>query len=73
MKELDLMLSGWVRARYAQADEQQRARFLSLLDLPDPDLVRYLLGGQRPPSPELTAAVDAVLTYVMSAGALGNS
>jgi succinate dehydrogenase flavin-adding protein (antitoxin of CptAB toxin-antitoxin module) len=60
MKELDLMLAGWVRARYQQASEAERSHFLSLLELPDPQLVRYLLGAERPDSPELAAAVEAV-------------
>jgi succinate dehydrogenase flavin-adding protein (antitoxin of CptAB toxin-antitoxin module) len=60
MKELDLMLAGWVRARYEQASEAERRGFLSLLELPDPQLARYLLGGERPDSIELATAVAAV-------------
>jgi succinate dehydrogenase flavin-adding protein (antitoxin of CptAB toxin-antitoxin module) len=60
MKELDLMLAGWVRTRYEQASEAERSHFLSLLELPDPQLVRYLLAADRPDSPELAAAVEAV-------------
>jgi antitoxin CptB len=60
MKELDLMLAGWVHARYEQASEAERSHFLSLLDLPDPELVRYLLGEERPDCPELAKAAAAV-------------
>jgi succinate dehydrogenase flavin-adding protein (antitoxin of CptAB toxin-antitoxin module) len=60
MKELDLMLAAWVRERYEAATEAERSHFLSLLELPDPELVRYLLGGERPDSPALAAAVAAV-------------
>jgi succinate dehydrogenase flavin-adding protein (antitoxin of CptAB toxin-antitoxin module) len=61
MKELDLLLSGWLGSRFEQADPSEQGRFLRLLELPDPDLVRYLLGGQQPPTPELASAVQAVL------------
>jgi succinate dehydrogenase flavin-adding protein (antitoxin of CptAB toxin-antitoxin module) len=60
MKELDLMLAAWVRARYETATESERSHFLALLDLPDPDLARYLLGAERPHSPGLAAAVAGV-------------
>jgi succinate dehydrogenase flavin-adding protein (antitoxin of CptAB toxin-antitoxin module) len=60
MQELDLMLAGWVSQRFEHATGLERSQFLALLELPDPDLVRYLLGAERPTSPELLAAVDAV-------------
>jgi succinate dehydrogenase flavin-adding protein (antitoxin of CptAB toxin-antitoxin module) len=62
MKELDLLLEGWLRLRFDHASADQRARFESLLQLPDPELVRYLLAGERPQSAELAYAVDAVLS-----------
>jgi antitoxin CptB len=64
MKELDLMLVGWVRARFDQASDTERSQFLSLLELPDPELVRYLLGGERPACLDLAAAVEAVRSRV---------
>jgi succinate dehydrogenase flavin-adding protein (antitoxin of CptAB toxin-antitoxin module) len=60
MKELDLMLAGWVSQRFELASAPERTQFLALLELPDPDLVRYLLAGEPPASPELAAAVDQV-------------
>jgi succinate dehydrogenase flavin-adding protein (antitoxin of CptAB toxin-antitoxin module) len=67
MKELDLLLAGWVRHRFDLAGAEERARFEALLALPDPDLVHYLLGRQPPPA-ELVSAIDAVLTnaHIMS-------
>ena len=63
MKELDLLLESWLRARFEQASTHEREAFIGLLELADPDLVRYLLGGERPPTPELASAVGAVLTH----------
>ena len=69
MKELDLLLESWLRRQFDHASDEQRAQFESLLRLPDPDLVRYLLAGERPDMPELACAVDAVLSNarIMSA------
>jgi antitoxin CptB len=61
VKELDLLLSGWLRSRFEHADPTEQRRFVHLLELPDPDLVRYLLGGEQAPTPELASAVQAVL------------
>jgi succinate dehydrogenase flavin-adding protein (antitoxin of CptAB toxin-antitoxin module) len=60
MKELDLMLARWVHARFDQASPIARRQFRSLLELPDPELIRYLLGGEEPDSPEVAAAVSDV-------------
>jgi len=44
MKELDLLLSGWLQHHYPQATSEQRRLFGQLLELPDPELAAYLLG-----------------------------
>jgi antitoxin CptB len=62
MKELDLLLIGWLEAQFERASEAQRGQFEALLELPDPQLARYLLGGERPERADLAAVVDAVLT-----------
>ena len=62
MKELDMLLQRWLSARYDGATDAQRARFEALLELPDPELVGYLLGGVRPADPEVAAAIDEILT-----------
>jgi antitoxin CptB len=62
MKELDLLLSGWLETQFERASDAQRGQFEALLELPDPQLARYLLGGERPEQAELAAVVDAVLT-----------
>jgi succinate dehydrogenase flavin-adding protein (antitoxin of CptAB toxin-antitoxin module) len=60
MKELDLMLVRWVHTRFDQATLTERSQFRSLLELPDPELIRFLLGGEEPDSPEVAEAVRAV-------------
>jgi antitoxin CptB len=68
MKELDLLLSGWLETQFERASDLQRSQFGALLELPDPQLARYLLGGQHPEQADLAAAVDSVLgaTRIMS-------
>jgi len=60
MKELDLLLEGYLAARFEQADEAERALFASLLALPDPELARHLLGGELPADPALAGLVEAI-------------
>jgi antitoxin CptB len=74
MKELDLLLSGWLQAQFEQASELQRGQFEALLELPDPQLARYLLAGERPEEPGLAALVESIRTQarIMSSPAPGN-
>lgn len=60
MRELDLMLGGWLECCFERASLQQRAEFERLLELPDPDLEDYLLWGVRPNEPERAALVEAI-------------
>ena len=61
MKELDILLQRWLEARYDGATPAQRARFEALLELPDPELVGYLLAGIAPVDPEVAAGIGEVL------------
>ena len=49
MRELDLLLIGFLDARYAAASPEEQEAFAQLLDLPDPEIARYLLGHEQPP------------------------
>jgi succinate dehydrogenase flavin-adding protein (antitoxin of CptAB toxin-antitoxin module) len=60
MKELDLLLEGWVREQFDRAAAAQRSQFEALLALPDPQLACYLLGADPAP-PELVSVIEAVL------------
>ncbi len=61
MKELDELLSRYVRERYAAAPSARRAAFEALLELPDPQIADYLLGQGEPPDAELAEIVTAIL------------
>jgi antitoxin CptB len=64
MKELDILLQRWLKGRYDEASEVQRAGFEALLELPDPELAAYVLGAMIPPDAQLAAAVREILDYV---------
>lgn len=50
MKELDVLLTGYLDTRYAHASEDERLAFETLLDQDDPVLWAWLVGAQ--PLPE---------------------
>jgi antitoxin CptB len=58
-KELDLLLLGWLGRHFDSATAAQRARFAALLELPDPDLARYLLAARQPLEADLAADLRA--------------
>ena len=62
MKELDLLLAGWLAREFDEAAEGQRRAFEALLELPDPQLAGYLLGIERPEGAELLGLVDSIRT-----------
>jgi antitoxin CptB len=75
MKELDLLLLGWLDTRFEAASEAERGRFQALLELPDPQLARYLLGRERPGQAELAALVESILgrSHIMSSAEAGGN
>jgi succinate dehydrogenase flavin-adding protein (antitoxin of CptAB toxin-antitoxin module) len=48
MKELDFLLLRYVRERLVHADSDERDAFARFLELPDPELARYLIAGDVP-------------------------
>ena len=61
MKELDALLTAYRETHYDAAAESEKAAFQSLLALPDPDLVGYLLQRQVPDSEDIAGVVDHIL------------
>ena len=61
MKELDLLLVRYLRAHHATAASDERAAFEQFLELPDPDIARYLIGGDVPEDPRHAALCRCIL------------
>ncbi|MBV6417961.1 MAG: FAD assembly factor SdhE [Steroidobacteraceae bacterium] len=57
MKELDLLLGRFVAHGFAAASNEDRAAFIRFLELPDPELAAYLLGGVMPSDPAFARLV----------------
>jgi succinate dehydrogenase flavin-adding protein (antitoxin of CptAB toxin-antitoxin module) len=60
MKELDVLLERFARRELPTATSEQRQTLTRLLELPDPELVDYLLGQAIPPDPELASLVGRI-------------
>ena len=63
MRELDELLVTYLEQRYEQAPETDKQAFQALLQLPDPDLVGYLLKKQTPAT-ELQRVVEHILKRI---------
>ena len=61
MRELDMLLSRYLDRDYEDAEDREKAAFRTLLSLPDPELVGYLLQAQRPLSEPIAHVVDRIL------------
>ena len=61
MKELDILLLRYLQ-RLDLAASDERAAFIEFLELPDPDIARYLLAGDVPEDPRHAALCRALLT-----------
>ena len=61
MKELDALLSAYLNDRYDDASDPEKAAFRELLELPDPDLVGYLLRRQVPESEDMAGVINDIL------------
>ena len=57
MKELDLVLKGWLEQRYPLASADERALFAQFLELPDPVIAGFLFGHAIPADPAMGALV----------------
>jgi len=61
MRELDELLLRYLEARYPLADDDEKAAFQAVLELPDPELNGYLLQRQTPSSESVSGVIDIIL------------
>jgi len=61
MKELDLLLVRYLRRHYDAAGSDERAAFALFLELPDPQIARYLVAGDVPDDPQQAALCHRIL------------
>jgi antitoxin CptB len=53
MKELDLLLTRYLRGQWPSAGPAEKAAFERILELPDPLLAAYLMQRETPSDPDL--------------------
>jgi succinate dehydrogenase flavin-adding protein (antitoxin of CptAB toxin-antitoxin module) len=60
MRELDVLLGNYLERRYPHTDECYKSAFRRLLQLPDPELMGYLLSGENPADPDLASVIELI-------------
>ncbi|HNR23138.1 MAG TPA: succinate dehydrogenase assembly factor 2 [Steroidobacteraceae bacterium] len=60
MKELDLLLERYLADDFPGASSAEQAAFADLLELPDPQLAAYLIGGVEPPEPRIAQLASRI-------------
>ncbi len=58
MKELDVVLNGYLERYYPSAGNGDREQFLKLLEMPDPEIYNLLLGRDQTDDPGLTRFIE---------------
>jgi antitoxin CptB len=66
MRELDLLLQGFLECGYADLDESARAAFATLLDYPDALLFDYLLGKSHPSDRAIADVINRIRSAAVS-------
>jgi len=61
MRELDDLLTHYLDERYPRAGDDEKAAFHTLLELPDLELVGYLLNRQQPDSERIGHVIKHIL------------
>lgn len=60
MRELDELLLGFYERHYGSAPESEKSAFRRLLELPDAELIGYLLDSTAAADPELEHVVQRI-------------
>jgi antitoxin CptB len=60
MHELDGVLESFAQSSLATLDADDFALFERILDLPDPELVAYLLGRSAPADPDIARLIERI-------------
>lgn len=62
-REMDLLLGGFVRARIDGFSEAELDEVETIINLPDPELMSWIMGEIPVPPPQATPTLKALLTY----------
>ena len=67
MLEMDDLLTQYLEQQYEAADSEEKEAFRELLELPDPELMGYLLNLKQPASEPIGNVVKHILGRDFSA------
>lgn len=68
MKELDVVLEGFLRDQYEGADAVRQAAFRRVLEMEDPDLYAILMGRQQAADTECQRVIETLRQQMTLAG-----
>ena len=60
MKELDVLLEGYLESRYPMASEAEQGAFRALLDEQDPVLYAYVIGRDQPAGEDQRRVIESL-------------
>jgi antitoxin CptB len=60
MKELDVLLTGFLENKYDHLSDERKQAFASLLECEDPDLYAWMVGQQVAPTTELRDVIEFI-------------
>ncbi|MDE2090483.1 MAG: succinate dehydrogenase assembly factor 2 [Gammaproteobacteria bacterium] len=60
MKELDVLLEGYLNNNFSPATPPEQQAFAGLLELPDPILMAYIVGRASPEKEEQRRVIDTL-------------
>ena len=63
MRELDVLLTCYLERDYPGASPQERDAFARILELQDPEIFGYLVGGETPLEAPLRDVVAQIRTH----------
>ncbi len=63
MREMDLLLGGFVRSRIGQLGESELDELETIIATPDQQLMGWILGDRPVPQGQASATLKALLTY----------
>jgi antitoxin CptB len=61
MRELDILLERYLRERYPCAPAAEQQAFEALLDLPDPELLAFVMRRQVPTDPHWAHVISKLI------------
>ena len=60
MLELDVILGNFLNEAYPALSEEDKERFVELLNCTDPELFAWLMGHEHPKDPDLSKIVEII-------------